>query len=81
MSTLAELWETVIPTQPSVKEAPARIAPNVQAKRDQDALGILQNELKASQDRFASATDPQAKARHQADIAGLQSEKIGRAHV
>ena len=77
MSTLAELWETVTPTQPSVKEAPARIAPNVQAKRDQDALGILQNELKASQDRFASATDPQAKARHQADIAGLQRE-IGR---
>jgi hypothetical protein len=77
MSTLAELWETVTPTQPSVKEAPARIAPNVQAKRDQDALGILQNELKASQDKFASATDPQAKARHQGDIAGLQKE-IGR---
>ena len=77
MSTLAELWETVTPTQPSVKEAPTRVAPNVQAKRDQDALGILQNELKASQDKFASATDPQAKARHQGDIAGLQKE-IGR---
>jgi len=77
MSTLAELWETVTPTQPSVKEAPTRIAPNVQAQRDQGALAILQNELKASQDRFASATDPQAKARHQADIAGLQRE-IGR---
>ena len=37
MSTLAELWETVTPTQPSVKEAPTRVAPNVQAKRDQDA--------------------------------------------
>jgi hypothetical protein len=49
----------------------------VQAQRDQGALAILQNELKASQDRFASATDPQAKARHQADIAGLQRE-IGR---
>jgi len=77
MSTLAELWETVTPTQSSVKEAPTRIAPNVQAQRDQGALAILQNELKASQDRFASATDPQAKARHQADIAGLQRE-IGR---
>jgi len=77
MATLAELWETVTPTQPSVKETPARIAPNVQAKRDQDALGILQNELKASQDRFASATDSKTKARYQADIGALQRE-IGR---
>jgi hypothetical protein len=74
MATLAELWETVTPTQPSTKEAPAKIAPNVQAQRDQSALAILQNELKASQDRFAAATDPQAKARHQGDIAGLQRE-------
>ena len=77
MGTFAELWDATAPTQPSVKEAPTKIAPNVQAKRDQDALGILQNELKASQDKFASATDPQAKMRHQADIAGLQKE-IGR---
>jgi len=54
-----------------------RIAPEDQAKRDKDALAILQSELKASQDRLASATDPQAKLRFQADIAGLQRE-IGR---
>jgi hypothetical protein len=55
----------------------SRIAPDVQAKRDKDALAILESELKASQDRFTSATDPKAKARYQADIAGLQRE-IGR---
>ena len=54
-----------------------RIASEDQAKRDKDALAILQSELKASQDRLVSATDPQAKMRHQADIAGLQRE-IGR---
>ena len=65
------------PPPPSKPTGSTRVAPEDQAKRDKDALAILQNELKASQDRFASATDPQAKARHQADIAGLQRE-IGR---
>jgi hypothetical protein len=55
----------------------SRIAPDVQAKRDKDALAILQSELKASQDRFASATDSKTKARYQADIGALQRE-IGR---
>jgi len=54
-----------------------KVASADQAKRDKDALAILQNELKASQDRFASATDPQAKARFQGDIGALQRE-IGR---
>ena len=54
-----------------------RIAPEDQAKRDKDALAILQSELKASQDRLASASDSQAKLRFQADIAALQRE-IGR---
>jgi hypothetical protein len=54
-----------------------RIAPEDQAKRDKDALAILQSELKASQDRLSSATDPQAKLRFQSDIAALQRE-IGR---
>jgi hypothetical protein len=55
----------------------SRIAPDVQAKRDKDALAILQSELKASQDRFASAADSKTKARYQADIGALQRE-IGR---
>ena len=55
----------------------SRIAPDVQAKRDKDALAILQSELKASQDRFASAADSKTKARYQADISALQRE-IGR---
>jgi hypothetical protein len=55
----------------------SRIAPDVQAKRDKDALAILQSELKASQDRLTSATDPKSKARYQADIGALQRE-IGR---
>jgi hypothetical protein len=55
----------------------SRIAPDVQAKRDKDALAILQSELKASQDRFASAPDSKTKARYQADIGALQRE-IGR---
>ena len=54
-----------------------KVASADQAKRDKDALAILQNELKASQDRLASAADPQAKARLQADIGALQRE-IGR---
>jgi hypothetical protein len=65
------------PPPPAKPTGGTRVAPEDQAKRDKGALAILQNELKASQDRFASATDPQAKARHQADIAGLQRE-IGR---
>jgi hypothetical protein len=55
----------------------SRIAPDVQAKRDKDALAILESELKASQDRLTSATDPKSKARYQADIGALQRE-IGR---
>ena len=55
----------------------SRIAPDVQAKRDKDALAILQSELKVTQDRFASATDSKTKARYQADIGALQRE-IGR---
>jgi len=55
----------------------SRISPDVQAKRDKDALAILQSELKASQDRLTSASDPKTKARYQADIGALQRE-IGR---
>jgi hypothetical protein len=65
------------PPPPTKPTGGTRITPEDQASRDRGALAILQNELKASQDRFAAATDPQAKARHQADIAGLQRE-IGR---
>ena len=65
------------PPPPSKPTSVTRVAPEDQAKRDKDALAILQSELKASQDRLASATDPQAKLRFQGDIAGLQRE-IGR---
>ena len=65
------------PPPPSKPTGGTRVAPEDQAKRDKDALAILQSELKASQDRLASATDPQAKLRFQGDIAGLQRE-IGR---
>jgi hypothetical protein len=74
MATLAELWDTVTPTQPNVKDSSSRIAPDVQSKRDQDALAIIQQELGAAQNRLASATDPQEKIKHQADIAALQRE-------
>jgi Sec-independent protein translocase protein TatA len=50
------------------------VASDVQSKRDQDALAIIQQELGAAQSRLASATDPQEKMRHQADIAALQRE-------
>ena len=50
------------------------VASDVQTKRDQDALAIIQQELGAAQGRLASATDPQEKMRHQADIAALQRE-------
>ena len=50
------------------------VASDVQSKRDQDALAIIQQELGAAQGRLASATDPQEKMRHQADIAALQRE-------
>ena len=50
------------------------IASDVQTKRDQDALAIIQQQLGAAQSRLASATDPQQKMMHQADIAALQRE-------
>jgi hypothetical protein len=50
------------------------VASDVQTKRDQDALAIIQQELGAAQGRLASATDPQQKMMHQADIAALQRE-------
>ena len=74
MGTLAELWDTTAPTQPSVKNSSNQIAPNVQSKRDQDALAQIQQELGAAQSRLASATDPQQKMMHQADIDALQRE-------
>lgn len=51
-----------------------KIAPDVQASRDKDALGILQSELKKAQDRFTSATDDQTKSRYQGDINSLNRE-------
>ena len=50
------------------------VASDVQSKRDQDALAIIQQELGAAQSRLASATDPQQKMIHQADVAALQRE-------
>jgi len=50
------------------------VASDVQSKRDQDALAIIQQELGAAQRRLASATDPQQKMIHQADVAALQRE-------
>ena len=74
MGTFAELWDATAPTQPSVKNSSNQIAPNVQSKRDQDALAQIQQELGAAQSRLASATDPQQKMMHQADIDALQRE-------
>jgi len=51
-----------------------KIAPDVQASRDKDALGILQSELKKAQDRFTSATDNETKSRYQGDINSLNRE-------
>lgn len=56
-----------------------KIAPDVQASRDKDALGILQSELKKAQDRFTSATDNETKSRYQGDINSLNRE-IARAN-
>jgi hypothetical protein len=79
---MADVLEQFLGSGGSVAAPPkptggSRIAPDVQAKRDKDALAILQSELKASQDRFASAADSKTKARYQADIGALQRE-IGR---
>ena len=74
MGTLAELWDSTAPTQTNVKGSSNQIAPDVQSKRDQDALAQIQQELGAAQKRLASATDPQQKMMHQADIAALQRE-------
>ena len=74
MGTLAELWDSTAPTQTNVKGSSNQIAPDVQSKRDQDALAQMQQELGAAQSRLASATDPQQKMMHQADIAALQRE-------
>ena len=74
MGTLAELWDSTAPTQPSVKGSSNQIAPDAQSKRDQDALAQIQQELGAAQKRLASATDPQQKMIHQADVAALQRE-------
>jgi hypothetical protein len=51
-----------------------KIAPDVQASRDKDALGILQSELKKAQDRFTFATDNETKSRYQGDINSLNRE-------
>lgn len=66
MATLAALWETT--------ETPNRIPTDVQAKRDQDSLDILQAELKKAQTSLAGASDPKQKMRFEADIAGTTRE-------
>ena len=63
MATLAELWDAPADVSPN------RIAPDVQAKRDQGSLAILQAELKKAQTGLAKATDPGQKLRLEADIA------------
>jgi len=68
MATLAELWDAPADVSPN------RIAPDVQAKRDQGSLAILQAELKKAQAGLAKATDPKQKLRLEADIAGLTRE-------
>jgi len=68
MATLAELWDAPADVSPN------RIAPDVQAKRDQGSLAILQAELKKAQTGLAKATDPGQKLRLEADIAGLTRE-------
>jgi hypothetical protein len=61
MGTLAELWD--------VDTSSAKIPKDVQAKRDQDAVAILQNELKGKQ-ALAAKGDKNA----QADVAGILKE-------
>jgi len=68
MATLAELWDAPADVSPN------RIPSDVQAKRDQGSLAILQAELKKAQAGLAKATDPGQKLRLEADIAGLTRE-------
>jgi hypothetical protein len=68
MATLAELWDAPADVSPN------RIPSDVQAKRDQGSVAILQAELKKAQAGLAKATDPQQKLRLESDIAGLTRE-------
>jgi len=68
MATFAELWDAPADVSPN------RIPSDVQAKRDQGSLAILQAELKKAQAGLAKATDPGQKLRLEADIAGLTRE-------
>lgn len=68
MATLAELWDAPADVSPN------RIPSDVQAKRDQGSLAILQAELKKAQAGLAKATEPKQKLRLEADIAGLTRE-------
>ena len=68
MATLADLWDAPASVSPN------RIPSDVQAKRDQGSLAILQAELSKAQTGLAKATDPGQKLRLEADIAGLTRE-------
>ena len=68
MATLADLWDAPASVSPN------RIPSDVQAKRDQGSLAILQAELSKAQAGLAKATDPAQKLRLEADIAGLTRE-------
>ena len=68
MATLADLWDAPASVSPN------RIPSDVQAKRDQGSLAILQAELSKAQAGLAKATDPGQKLRLEADIAGLTRE-------
>jgi hypothetical protein len=55
-------------------EPAAKIPADVQKTRNQDALSILQAELKKAQGMLPMAKTPQDKLRFEADIAGLTRE-------
>ena len=66
----ADLWEQAL----TGKSVGTQVPKNVQAERDTEALQVIQGELRKAQDALNKTTDPQQKARLQADVLSLLKE-------
>ena len=66
----ADLWEQAL----TGKSVGTQVPKNVQAERDTEALQVIQGELRKAQDALNKTTDPQQKARLQADVSSLLKE-------
>jgi bifunctional DNA-binding transcriptional regulator/antitoxin component of YhaV-PrlF toxin-antitoxin module len=63
-----------VSNKPTTSNVSTVISPEIQRKRDEDALSIQQAELKKAQLALTQTTDPKQKLRLEADIAGLTRE-------